>query len=43
MMTNQPPIYLINLKRSPDRLAKTSQQFDENGLAYTRVEAVDGK
>lgn len=42
-MTNQPPIYLINLKRSPDRLAKTSQQFEENGLEYTRVEAVDGK
>lgn len=37
-------IYLINLGRSPERLAHMKDEFDRNNItAYERVEAVDGK
>jgi len=35
-------IYLINLTRRPDRLAKMDSALKALGLPYTRVEAVDG-
>lgn len=38
----QPPIYVINLDRSPQRLALMTEQLGALGLAFQRVEAVDG-
>jgi glycosyl transferase family 25 len=35
-------VYLINLDRSPDRLATMRRQLDALGLAFERVAAVDG-
>lgn len=35
--------YLINLDRSPERLATMQVQFDRVGIAFTRVLGVDGK
>ena len=35
--------YLINLDRSPDRLARMQARFDEIGAAFVRIPAVDGK
>lgn len=35
-------IYLINLERSPERLARMAQLFSEMGVSFTRVEAIDG-
>lgn len=37
-----PEILLINLDRSPDRLAFMAGQFDRLGLAFTRLPATDG-
>jgi len=34
-------LYVINLERSPDRLAHLRQQFAKFGLDFTRIEAVD--
>jgi len=36
-------LYVINLDRSPDRLAHVTQVFKELGLEFTRVAAVDGR
>jgi collagen beta-1,O-galactosyltransferase len=36
-------IYLINLRRRPDRLAKMEACFEELGIDFELVEAVDGK
>lgn len=36
-------VYLINLKRSEDRLVFMNKQLDKLGLAYERFEAYDGK
>ena len=38
-----PKIYLINLARSPDRLAFMERQLKAMGLTYERVEAIDGR
>lgn len=38
-----PKIYLINLARSPDRLGFMERQLTRMGLAFERIEAVDGK
>jgi glycosyl transferase family 25 len=38
-----PPIYLINLAHRRDRLAKMHRRLDAAGLAYTVVEAIDGR
>lgn len=35
-------IYIINLARSPDRLAMQREQFQKLALSFARVEAVDG-
>lgn len=35
--------YLINLDRSPQRLAFMRRQLDEIGLPFTRIAAVDGR
>ena len=35
--------YLINLDRSPDRLAEADAQLRAAGVAYERVPAVDGR
>ncbi len=35
--------YLINLDRSPDRLETCSKRFDELGLPFSRVPALDGE
>lgn len=36
-------IYLINLDRAPERLQYMQKAFDEAGLEFTRIAAVDGK
>lgn len=41
-MCIMPPIFLINLKRSPQRLANSVKQFNKHALHCTRIEAVDG-
>jgi glycosyl transferase family 25 len=38
-----PAIYVINLDRSPDRLARMSERLDRLALAWTRIPAMDGK
>ena len=35
--------YVINLDRSPQRLAVVSQQFDAAGVSFERISAVDGE
>jgi glycosyl transferase, family 25 len=35
--------FLINLDRSPDRLAAAARQLDDAGLVWSRVRAVDGQ
>jgi glycosyl transferase family 25 len=37
------PVYLINLDRSPDRLAHAAAELDRCGIPFTRVPAIDGK
>lgn len=41
-MCFMPPIFLINLKRSPQRLANSVMQFNKYKLPFTRIEAIDG-
>lgn len=36
-------IFMINLKRRPDRRKRMNQCFDELGLKVQTVDAVDGK
>lgn len=36
-------VYMINLKRRPDRRKKMEECFEEIGIDYQYVEAVDGK
>jgi len=36
-------IYLVNLKRRPDRLKRMQACFEELGIAYKLIDAVDGK
>ncbi len=36
-------IYLINLRRRPERLRKMNEVFKLLGIAYRRFEAVDGQ
>ncbi|MFV0430750.1 MAG: glycosyltransferase family 25 protein [Alphaproteobacteria bacterium] len=36
-------VYLINLDRSPDRLEKMTQKFNEVGLPFERFSGIDGK
>lgn len=38
-----PAYYLINLDRSPERLAAVRQCFDALGLGFTRISAFDGR
>ena len=35
--------YVINLNRSPDRLAYSKLEFERYGIDYTRIEAIDGQ
>jgi len=37
-----PPIFLINLARSKERLTNSTVQFKKQGLDFTRIDAVDG-
>ncbi len=37
------PIYIVNLKRSPERKMQMQQKLDALGVLYTFVEGVDGK
>lgn len=37
-----PPIFLINLARSKERLTSSTVQFKKQGLDFTRIDAVDG-
>ena len=37
------PIFVINLKRSPERRASISKQLDTLGLEYQYIDAVDGR
>lgn len=36
------PVYVINLDRSPQRLAHITRHLGEHGLPFTRITAVDG-
>jgi len=36
-------IYLVNLKRRPDRLTRMKACFEELGISYKLIDAVDGK
>lgn len=36
-------VYVINLKRRPDRLAHITAECKKHGIEFTRIEAVDGK
>lgn len=36
-------IYLVNMDRSVERLERMARIFDENGLCFTRISAVDGR
>jgi glycosyl transferase, family 25 len=38
-----PPIYLINLARRPDRLARMTERLTAAGLGFTRIEAIDAR
>jgi glycosyl transferase family 25 len=40
--TMQPTTYIINLDRSPDRLAAMQVQFEALALPFKRIQAVDG-
>jgi len=40
-MDNIPPIYIINLKRTPERRLSISRQLDKYNLRYQFVEAID--
>lgn len=37
-----PPIFLINLERSPQRLANSVMQFNKHELSFTKINAIDG-
>lgn len=37
------PVFLINLKRSPERLAAMNVRCQRQGIAFTRIEAIDGR
>lgn len=37
-----PPIFLINLARSTERLANSTAQFSSQSLTFSRIDAVDG-
>lgn len=39
----EPLYYLINLNRSPDRLAITGTHLRDRGISFSRIEAVDGQ
>lgn len=39
---NTIPIYIVNLDRSPERLAYVQRQFSEYNLQFSRMPAVDG-
>ena len=40
-MTNFPPIYIVNLKRTPERRLYMQRQLDALGLEYEFVDAID--
>lgn len=42
-MSTTPPIYVINLDRSAERLARIAKELKDAGLSFRRVRAVDGK
>jgi glycosyl transferase, family 25 len=42
-MTEQPPIYVINMAKDERRMASIAQQLNAQGLAFERVEAVVGR
>tara|TARA_B110001450_G_C17582121_1_gene465395 strand:+ start:75 stop:875 length:801 start_codon:yes stop_codon:yes gene_type:complete len=37
------PVWVINLKKRPDRLLKIGNQLDQMGLSWERIDAVDGR
>ncbi|MCF2855992.1 glycosyltransferase family 25 protein [Pseudoalteromonas sp. SMS1] len=42
-MQNQPPIFLINLDQSTDRLEKSATRLAEQGITFERISGVYGK
>ena len=36
------PVYVINLKRSPERLSVISKMLNENNIPFERIDAIDG-
>ena len=40
-MANFPPIYVINLKRTPERRLYMQRQLDALGLSYQFIDAID--
>ena len=41
-MSTNPPIYVINLDRSAERLARIAKELKDAGLSFRRVRAIDG-
>lgn len=41
-MNSAPPVYVINLDRSADRMRETAAALEKAGIAFLRVTAVDG-
>ena len=37
------PVWVINLKKRPDRLQKVGDRLDELGIIWERIEAIDGQ
>ena len=37
------PVWVINLNQRPDRLLKIAKRLDGMGVAWSRIDAVDGR
>ncbi|ODN42652.1 glycosyltransferase family 25 protein [Piscirickettsia litoralis] len=42
-MINPPPVFIINLERSPERKARISQYLQNKGIEFNFIKAIDGK
>jgi glycosyl transferase family 25 len=42
-VSDSPPIYIINLDRSSERLARIAKELKDAGLPFRRVPAIDGR
>ena len=42
-MKQQIPVWVINLKKRPDRLEKITARLDQLGIKWENIEAIDGQ